>query len=300
MTHRFKLIPVCVLSLSVSLAAGGARADSAADAARADIGKTLGFVPAFVAAIPEPLLPGLWREVKEFQNSSKTALSIKEKELIGVAVAAQAGSRATYSFTRCARANGATTAEVGEAVAIAALVSRFSTFFHGIQLDEAGFRAEIKQLVDTITKAAASGQPPARKPIAVVDAATALADIEQTLGAVPGFMKRVPPEALPGLWLQMRDLEMSPSALPGKTKSLISLAVAAQVPCRYCVVADTEFAKLEGATAREIGEAVTMGALARSFGALIDGLQIDEVAFRRDFDRMTPGADKGGVARRSK
>ena len=113
-------------------------------------------------------------------------------------------------------------------------------------------------------------------------------------------MKKVPPEALPGLWIQMRDLELAKTALPGKTKSLISLAVASQVPCRYCVVADTEFAKLEGATAREIGEAVSMAGVARSFGALIDGLQVDEAAFRRDFDRMTPGADKAGMARRSK
>ena len=51
----------------------------------------------------------------------------------------------------------------------------------------------------------------------------------------------------------MRDLEMNPaSAIPGKYKSLIGLAVSAQIPCKFCIIADTEFAKLEGATDREL------------------------------------------------
>jgi AhpD family alkylhydroperoxidase len=286
------LTQVSILGLTL-VATTSARAESAADAARTDIKKTLGFMPEFVKAIPDVWLPGLWSEVKNFQNSPKTALSIKDKELIGLAVAAQAGNRATvYSYTRCARANGATAAEIGEAVAIGGMVRRYSTFFNGVQLDEANFRSEIARLVEGAK--AAAGKPPATppQPIAVVDARSAQESIKQAFGFVPEFMKKTPPEAAAGAWLQMRDLEMSPTALPGKTKTLISLAVAAQVPCRYCLVADTEFAKLEGATDREISEAVTMAGMARSFGALVDGLQIDEVAFRRDFDRMTPGADK--------
>jgi AhpD family alkylhydroperoxidase len=298
MTHKLTLVSFALVSL---LSAGAARAQTPAQAARADVQKTLGFVPEFVKAIPDALVPGLWQEVKAFQNNPNTALSAKEKELIGLAVAAQTGSKAAiYAFTRCARANGASSAEVGEAVAIAALVRRMSTYFHGVQLDEAAFRADLGRFVDAAKAAAASKQPPpAPKPIAVVDAASATADIKQTFGMMPGFLSRVPPEALPGLWLQMKHLELAPTALPGKTKSLISLAVAAQVPCRFCVVADTEFARLEGASDREIVEAANMAGIARSFGALIDGLQVDEATFRRDWDRMTPGADKA-VARRSK
>ena len=297
MTRKLALVPLIL----VSFATAGAHAESAPEAARADMQKTLGFVPEFVKSIPEPLQPGVWKEVKEFQNNPKTALTAKEKDLIALAVAAQTGSRASiYAYTRCARANGATPVEVGEAVGIAALVRRLSTFFNGIQLDEAAFRAEIGKLVQNVTQAASGKQPPpAPKAIAVVDARTALLDIEQSFGFVPEFLKKAPPEALPGLWLQMRDLELAKTALPGKIKTLISLSVASQVPCRYCVVADTEFARLEGATPREISEAVSMAGIARSFGALIDGLQVDEAAFRRDWDRMTPGADKA-VARRNK
>jgi AhpD family alkylhydroperoxidase len=293
-----KFLTVSVLGL-MTASAGAVRADGAADATRAEIRKTLGFMPEFVKAIPDPLLPGVWAQVRDFDNNPKTALSAKEKDLIALAVAAQSGNRATiYAYTRCARANGATPAEIGEAVGMAALSRQGSTFMNGIQLDETAFRAEIKKLADGAKAAAANPQaaaPP--RPIAVVDGRTALEDIKQSFGFVPEFMKKMPPEVAAGAWLQIRDLEMGKTALPNKTKSLIGLAVSAQIPCRYCVFADTEFAKLDGATDREIAEAVSAAGIARSFGALIDGLQVDEAAFRRDYDRLT-GGDK--VARRGR
>jgi AhpD family alkylhydroperoxidase len=51
----------------------------------------------------------------------------------------------------------------------------------------------------------------------------------------------------------MKTLQLNPgTALSGKVKELIGLAVAAQVPCRYCTYAHTEFARLDGASEREI------------------------------------------------
>jgi AhpD family alkylhydroperoxidase len=296
---KMKLVPVLALSLTAAVA-GTSRAEvSPADAARADIQKTLGFTPDFVKALPEASLAGLWAEVKGFEEG-KTALSGKDKELIGLAVSAQAGSRrSVYAYKGCARAKGASPAEVAEAIGIAGLTRRMSTFMNGVQLDEGKFRAEVAEFVANVTKAAAAKVSPP-PPLKVVDAASALADIKQTFGLVPEFLKRMPDTALPGAWLQMRDLEINPkTALPGKTKSLISLAVAAQIPCRYCVIADTQFAKLEGATDQEIAEAVTMAGVARNFGTLVDGLEVDEAAFRRDWDRMTGGDKSARVARRN-
>jgi AhpD family alkylhydroperoxidase len=289
---RTKLIALCPLLFSLTVPTAALAAPSPADAARADMKKTLGFVPDFVRNMPEAVLPGLWSQVKNFETPD-TALSAKDKKLIGLAVASQAGNKATvYSYSRCARAAGASQAELGEAVAIAALVRQFSAVLNGLQTDEAKFRAEIAQAVAHITRAAsAGGAPPA--PLSVTDARSARADIKQAFGSVPQFLDRMPDEALPGAWLALRELELSPrTALPGKTKTLISVAVASQVPCRYCVIADSEFARLEGATSREISEAVTMAGMARNFAALLDGLQVDEAAFRRDFARMTPGADR--------
>src|SRR5258708_40195972 len=101
-------------------------------------------------------------------------------------------------------------------------------------------------------------------------------DVEKTLGSVPAFIKQMPTAALAGAWIEERDLELSDkTALPPKVKALISLAVAAQIPCQYCVWADTNTAKQMGASDEEIGEAVAMSALTRHWSTLFNGLQVD-------------------------
>jgi AhpD family alkylhydroperoxidase len=98
--------------------------------------------------------------------------------------------------------------------------------------------------------------------IPVVDGASALADINHSLGFVPEFFKRFPDVARAGAWREFKDVEINPTTkLSGKDKELIGLAVASQVPCRYCVLAHTEFAKLGGATDAEITEAIAMASL---------------------------------------
>ena len=109
-------------------------------------------------------------------------------------------------------------------------------------------------------------------------AAAAQADIKKTLGFAPPFLLKLPDLALPGFWDEMKGLQLNPNtALPGKVKELIGLAVAAQIPCRYCIYAHTEFAKLDGATPAEVGEAVAMAGLTRHWSAFLNGLQTDPV-----------------------
>jgi AhpD family alkylhydroperoxidase len=272
-------------------------ADPTAAEARADIARTVGFVPEFVKAVPDNLLPGFWEQTKAFEMNDKTALNAKTKDLIGLAIAAQLPSRLTvWSYGKCAKASGATSAETQEAIALAAMTRHWSTFFNGMQLDEAKYRGEIAKVRANILKAMASNAaPPA--PLAITDAKSVYKDAEQSFGFVPDFLKRFPAEALPGAWLSFRNVEMNPaSAIPGKLKSLLSLAVSSQIPCRYCVISDTEFAKLEGATDREIAEAVTMGAMARQYITLIEGLGVDEKAYRRDWERLTGGRKSAAAA----
>src|SRR5262245_24772860 len=89
------------------------------------------------------------------------------------------------------------------------------------------------------------------------EAQAARADITKTLGFVPGFLDAMPDAALPGAWAEMKGLQLNPStALPGRVKELIGLAVASQIPCKYCIYAHDQFAKLNGASAAEVGEAV--------------------------------------------
>lgn len=108
-------------------------------------------------------------------------------------------------------------------------------------------------------------------------------EIESMFGAVPSFVKALPDSALAGAWAEERDLELSDkTALDGKTKALISLAVAAQIPCHYCIWADTNTAKQFGATDEEIKEAVAMAALTRHWSTIFNGMQIDFDAFKKE------------------
>lgn len=118
---------------------------------------------------------------------------------------------------------------------------------------------------------------------ALADAEATYADIQQNFGGVPGFAKQVPKSAIPGLWQLTKELELSDkTALPPKTKALISLAVAAQIPCTYCVWADTKTAKQLGATDEEIGEAIAMAGLTRNWSTMFNGLQVDFDQFKAD------------------
>jgi AhpD family alkylhydroperoxidase len=294
MMKSAKTVPIAILTLAAAIVTpGAALATPDGDAARADIQKAFGFVPGFMKLVPDLALPGAWMDFKGLAVNPATALPPKMKDLVGLAVAAQIPCEyCVYAHTELAKLNGATDAEISEAVVMGALTRKWSTFLNGIQTDEGKFRAEIGQLLANIKKAMASGAAPP-KPMTVLDGKTALKDVEQSFGMVPEFLRRYPQEGLAGAWTEMRDVEMNPnSAIPGKYKSLIGLAVSSQIPCKFCIIADTEFAKLEGANERELTEAVAMAGLVRHWSTIVNGRQVDKAAFKKDISRIVAGAKK--------
>jgi AhpD family alkylhydroperoxidase len=130
-----------------------------------------------------------------------------------------------------------------------------------------------------------------RKPDPMVAAGVAtLKQIEKEMGFVPDFVRAIPPVLLPSFWGAAQAIEMNPNtALDGKTKELIGLAVAAQIPCDYCIYYHTEAAKLNGATETEIQEAVALASLTRQSSTLLNGLQVDKVQFKKDVGRLVKG-----------
>jgi AhpD family alkylhydroperoxidase len=302
--HRFLSTLFLTLLALLGFSASAFAETPAAAKARADVQSTLGFVPDFIQRIPEPLLPGAWEELKTLQLNPKTALDGRTKELIGLAVAAQIPCRyCIIAHTEFAKLNGARDAEIGEAVGMAAITRHWSTFLNGAQIDETRFRADIAKLIENARRASASKTPmPAS--VDVVDGASAVREMNALLGFAPEFLQKFPAVARSGAWKQMRDLQLNPkTALTGKQKELIGLAVSSQVPCRYCIVAHTEFAKLNGATEAEIGEAIAMASVTRSMSTVLNGVQLDEARFRRDVDRLvrnvkSANAAKGPVAQR--
>lgn len=124
-------------------------------------------------------------------------------------------------------------------------------------------------------------------PAAAQDAQATYRDIEQTLGSVPSFFKMFPESGIAGAWSEFKGVQLNPKTrLDGKTKELIGLAVAAQVPCTYCIYFHTAAAKLNGATDEEVREAVAMAAITRHWSTVLNGMQVDHAAFTRETDAV--------------
>jgi AhpD family alkylhydroperoxidase len=88
----------------------------------------------------------------------------------------------------------------------------------------------------------------------------------------PAWMKQTLPDQALKPHLDETLAVMNPTgALDGKTKQLIGLAVAAQIPCGYCVFAHTQAAKAAGATDAQIKEAIATAALVRFNSTMLNG-----------------------------
>jgi AhpD family alkylhydroperoxidase len=140
--------------------------------------------------------------------------------------------------------------------------------------------------------------------VASAEDATAQAtyrDIEQTLGFVPSFFKLFPEAGIAGAWAEFKSVQLSPKTkLDGKTKELMGLAVASQIPCQYCVYFHTAAAKANGATDEDIREAVAMAAIVRHWSTVLNGMQVDLNSFKKETDTVLRlAADKAKAAPKS-
>jgi len=133
------------------------------------------------------------------------------------------------------------------------------------------------------------------------DAQATYRDIEQTLGIVPGFFRQFPESGIAGAWAEFKGVQLNPKTkLDARTKELIGLAVAAQIPCQYCVYFHTAAAKANGATEEEVREAVAMASIVRHWSTVLNGMQIDASKFRQDTDMVLKlAADKAGPGKKS-
>jgi AhpD family alkylhydroperoxidase len=122
----------------------GAAADEASDAAKSEMEAALGIVPPFIALLPEGAQSGAWAFMKGSSGNPDGAIPAKYRELIALGVAAQIPcAYCAYAHTAFAKANGATEAEVQEAIAYAGEVRLWSTILNGNQYDLEKWRAEI-------------------------------------------------------------------------------------------------------------------------------------------------------------
>ncbi|MEK6705180.1 MAG: carboxymuconolactone decarboxylase family protein [Bdellovibrionota bacterium] len=255
-----------------------------------EIEKEFGFVPEFVKAFPVYGFDGAWEEVKALYLNQNTVLPQKLKDLISISIDSQIPcGYCGFMDQKFGEADGVTLAEKKEAIAMAALTRHWSSFLNGSNIDELDFECEVDLIFDHLGKQVAG-----RKEIhhedavpSIETAGDAYEDIKVTLGVVPEFMQRFPRFAIAGAWKEMKHLQLNPNtSLSPKHKELIGLAVASQIPCKYCTYFHTLAARFHGASDDEISETLAIAGLARHWSAVINGAMLDVEKFRSEIQRM--------------
>jgi AhpD family alkylhydroperoxidase len=113
----------------------------------------------------------------------------------------------------------------------------------------------------------------------------ALAEMKKMFGGVPAEMQVYPESARAAGWAMMKSTDLNKNtALPSKTRELIGLAVAAQIPCQYCIYYHAKAAKAAGASDEEIREAVHQASLTRHWSTVLYGNQYDFIVYKSETD----------------
>ena len=126
--------------------------------ARTDVQREMkemfGEVIGFVDLIPDQFIDAEWELLKGVQLG-ETLIPNKYKELIGVGVAAATKCRYCILFhVEAAKLFGATEDEVEEAVHYTKVVTGWSTYINGMQVDYNDFKAQMGRIVDHLKAAA--------------------------------------------------------------------------------------------------------------------------------------------------
>ena len=111
-----------------------------------EIRETLGRVPSFFETMPDSTLENEWREFKVFQLQD-TALTAREKQLIGYAVAAAIHCPyCTYFHHSATKMLGTSDAAIEEANRMASDTAKYSTYLHGLQVPLDDFKKETDEI----------------------------------------------------------------------------------------------------------------------------------------------------------
>jgi len=129
-----------------------------------------------------------------------------------------------------------------------------------------------------------------RSKILVATIALALFGTPAVAQDPPRFYKDTYPEhALKSRLDAEAVLSGDKAALSAKTRELIALGVAAQIPCQYCVYYHDKAARAAGASDAEVREAVATAAHVRHWSTVLNGMAYDFEAFKAEVDAlMTP------------
>ena len=109
-----------------------------------------GLVPSMFKSIPDSSLELEWKLLKTVQFD-EGPIPNKYRELIGVAISAITKCRyCSYFHTELAKLNGASDAEIEDAVHYAKSTAGWSTYVNGMQLDYETFKDEIDRACEHV------------------------------------------------------------------------------------------------------------------------------------------------------
>ncbi len=108
-----------------------------------EIESMFGLVPSMFKSLPDSSLELEWQLFKRVQFD-EGAIPNKYRELIGVAISAITKCRyCSFYHTEIAKLNGATEAEIEDAVHFAKSSAGWSTYINGLQIDFDKFKKEV-------------------------------------------------------------------------------------------------------------------------------------------------------------
>jgi len=118
------------------------------DEVYAEVEEVFGLVPSFVKEMPDPSLELEWKLFKRVQMDEGPVPN-KYRELIGLGIAAVTKCRyCVFYHTELAKLNGATDAEIEDAVHYAKSSAGWSAYLNGLAVDYETFKDEIRRACD--------------------------------------------------------------------------------------------------------------------------------------------------------
>jgi AhpD family alkylhydroperoxidase len=107
---------------------------------------------------------------------------------------------------------------------------------------------------------------------------------------LPNFVKNTfPKQSLNATAQELAVTDGKEFSLPAKYSELIGLAVAATVPCRYCIYYHQKAARKFGASEAEIRDALYQAGVVRQFSTILNGMDYSEDVFKREVDKIFSG-----------
>jgi len=112
------------------------------------------------------------------------------------------------------------------------------------------------------------------------------ADVEETLGMVPGFFDELSEQDLVNEWPNYKRYAFEETAIPPKYRELIGLAIAANIKCPYCQSFHLAAAKMHGATEAELAELSFLASWTARYSALIHAQNYDVDTFEAELEQI--------------